>query len=80
MGAGALALSGLSTLMTGLGPSAKFRLIRWISILCLSCNEGGMLTFLRHMATELPDLDTRKTKTSAVVAGSLFKKGMNEEI
>lgn len=48
-------------------------------MLCLSCNDGGMLTFLLHIATELPDLETRKTKTSAVVAGSLLTMRIRKE-
>lgn len=40
-------------------------------MLCLSCKLGGMGTLRRQMPTELPDFDTRKTKTSTDVLGSL---------
>lgn len=50
---------------------AKSFFTRSISIACLSCRLGGSGTRRRHIPSELPDFETRKTKTRAVVEGSL---------
>jgi len=66
---GVLADIGRSTFTTRFC-LARSLFTRSISIACLSCRLGGSGTRRRHMPSELPDFETRKTKTSAVVEGS----------